>query len=147
LARILFPELSSRSLGALCDHLLIDIYDRHRAAGDAEATVYVLKHLLKKVRAEHGISQWDELQVFLSSGPLQLPPGINLSEVAHLPEAPGSYVLKGFDGCPLFTGKSTNIRRRIKDLFKRSNQSKRSNRFRETARSIEILPSQAVSLS
>jgi len=41
LARQLLPELPSRSLGYLCDHLLIDIADRHRAHGDAEATAYV----------------------------------------------------------------------------------------------------------
>ena len=38
-ARHLFPELPSRSLGNLCDHLMIEIDGRHRAAGDAEATV------------------------------------------------------------------------------------------------------------
>jgi DNA polymerase-3 subunit epsilon len=65
LARKLFPELPSRSLGPLCDHLMIDIYDRHRAAGDAEATIYVLKHMLKKVFHEHGVTSLGELESFL----------------------------------------------------------------------------------
>ncbi|MBV9080404.1 MAG: DNA polymerase III subunit epsilon, partial [Elusimicrobia bacterium] len=62
LARQLFPELASRSLGFLCDHLMIDIYDRHRAAGDAEATVYVLKHFLKMLEREHEVRTWEELE-------------------------------------------------------------------------------------
>jgi len=66
LARRLLPHLKSRSLGALCEHLLIDVYDRHRAFGDAEATVYVLKNLLHKLESERRISTWGELQAFFS---------------------------------------------------------------------------------
>jgi DNA polymerase-3 subunit epsilon len=65
MARKLFPELPSRSLGALCEHLMIDIYDRHRAAGDAEATIYVLKHMLKKLVHEHRVASMPELESFL----------------------------------------------------------------------------------
>jgi DNA polymerase-3 subunit epsilon len=65
MARKLYPELPSRSLGPLCEHLMIDIYDRHRAAGDAEATVYVLKHLLKKIHADHGVCSLDGIESFL----------------------------------------------------------------------------------
>jgi DNA polymerase-3 subunit epsilon len=67
LARRLLPELPSRSLGMLCEHLLIDIWDRHRAAGDAEATVYVLKDLLRKASREHGVTSWKDLEKFLTS--------------------------------------------------------------------------------
>jgi len=67
LARRLYPELPSRSLGVLCGHFQIDIYDRHRAAGDAEATVYVLKHLLKKAEAEHAVSSLNQLEALLSA--------------------------------------------------------------------------------
>jgi DNA polymerase-3 subunit epsilon len=65
LARRMYPELPSRSLGPLCEHLLIEIFDRHRAAGDAEATVYVLKHFLKKIQKDHGIEHWDALEKWL----------------------------------------------------------------------------------
>lgn len=47
LARRLYPELKSKSLGSVCNYLLINIEDRHRAQGDAEATVYVLKEMLR----------------------------------------------------------------------------------------------------
>ena len=61
LARRLYPELPSRSLDALCDHFLIDIADRHRAFGDAEATVYVLKELLRKAKRDLGVITWEAL--------------------------------------------------------------------------------------
>ncbi len=65
LARKLYPELPSRSLGPLCEHLMIDIYDRHRAAGDAEATIYVLKHMLKQLVLEHSVTSLSALESFL----------------------------------------------------------------------------------
>lgn len=64
LARRLLPELPSRSLGPLCEHLLIEIENRHRALGDAEATVYVLKNLLKNLKDNHGIETWDEFEKY-----------------------------------------------------------------------------------
>lgn len=65
MARRLFPDLPSRSLGPLCEHLMIDIYDRHRATGDAEATIYVLKHMLKKLVTDHSVTSLNELEAFL----------------------------------------------------------------------------------
>ncbi len=67
LARRLFPELPSRSLGPLCEHLLISVFDRHRAAGDAEATVYLLKHVLKKLEKDHSVKTWVDLEKWLGS--------------------------------------------------------------------------------
>ncbi len=65
IARKLLPELPSRSLGYLCEHLLIDIADRHRAHGDAEATVYVLKSFLRQLEREHQVTTWMGLEEFL----------------------------------------------------------------------------------
>jgi len=65
MARKLYPELPSRSLGNLCDHFLIDIYDRHRAAGDAEATIYLLKHMLKEFQRHHNVETLESLETFL----------------------------------------------------------------------------------
>lgn len=139
LARHLYPELPSRSLGALCDHLLIDITDRHRAAGDAEATVYVLKNLLKKAEREFGVLTWKDLELFTESGPLVLPPGIQFSDVARLPNSPGAYVFKNHTGEIIYQGKAKDVRRRVKTFFRKANQSDKSNRFREIVKSIELV--------
>ena len=48
LSRKIFPGFDSYSLGKLCHQLGIDIADRHRARGDAEATVLLFEKLLEK---------------------------------------------------------------------------------------------------
>ncbi len=48
LSRKLLPGLKSYSLGSLCSSLNIDNNARHRAAGDAMATVSLFELLLKK---------------------------------------------------------------------------------------------------
>jgi DNA polymerase-3 subunit epsilon len=50
LARKLFPGHASYSLGRLCSDFGIVIEDRHRAAGDAMATVKLFEKLLQKNR-------------------------------------------------------------------------------------------------
>ncbi|GGB98963.1 3'-5' exonuclease [Dyadobacter sediminis] len=46
LSRKIFPGLKSYSLGKLCESLQIHIENRHRAHGDAEATVRLFEKLL-----------------------------------------------------------------------------------------------------
>lgn len=46
LSRKIFPGLKSYSLGKLCESLDINIENRHRAHGDAEATVRLFEKLL-----------------------------------------------------------------------------------------------------
>src|SRR5439155_19762779 len=46
LSRQIFPGLPSYSLGNLCNSLEIDLTNRHRAGGDALATVILFKKLL-----------------------------------------------------------------------------------------------------
>jgi len=48
LSRKYIPGLDSYSLGNICDKLGITINNRHRAGGDALATVYLLKELLNR---------------------------------------------------------------------------------------------------
>jgi len=45
-----FPQQEAYSLGKLCQNLHIPITDRHRASGDARATVELLKMILNKER-------------------------------------------------------------------------------------------------
>lgn len=67
LSRKLFSDLSSKSLGSVCDHLLIDIWDRHRARGDAEATVAVLKSILDVLKRHHQVLTWGDLERFITT--------------------------------------------------------------------------------
>jgi len=139
LARQLYPELSSRSLGALCEHLMIDIWDRHRAGGDAEATVYVLKDLLRKVQKDHGIETWTDLDGFSRVGHLTLPSGLTFQSVSRLPASPGTYVFKDKKGTVVWKGQTKDIQRRVKTFFQSHNTSDKSNYFREVVKKIEVV--------
>jgi DNA polymerase-3 subunit epsilon len=55
LSRKLIPGLPSYSLGNLCKSLNINITDRHRAAGDAKATVELFKMLLDAGKHKQGV--------------------------------------------------------------------------------------------
>ncbi len=50
LSKEIFPKLTSYSLGKLCQTLHIPVSDRHRASGDALATVELFKMILNKQR-------------------------------------------------------------------------------------------------
>lgn len=67
LSRALLPQLPRRSLDAVTHYFGIDIGARHRAAGDALATAYVLLRLLQ-VAEERGASTWRELHALLQGG-------------------------------------------------------------------------------
>jgi DNA polymerase-3 subunit epsilon len=138
LARVLYPELPSKSLGNLCEHLLIDIWDRHRAAGDAEATMYALKEMIRRAGADHGVTEWEDLHGLVTHGAMRLPHGLRYSSLQNLPEGPGSFVMKDAAGKTVLKGKSTNVRRWVKNLFKVSNQTERANKMRAAVRSIEV---------
>lgn len=108
LSRKLIPGHRSYSLGNLCNDLGITIQNRHRAAGDAEATVKVLERLLEV----------DPSLCGMPSGALH--PSLNRSVFATLPESPGVYYFHDEEGRVIYVGKSRNIHSRILTHF--SNQ-------------------------
>jgi DNA polymerase III subunit epsilon len=65
LARKTLPELRSRSLDALMHFYGIHCEARHRAYGDAIATVDVLVRLLDRAE-EEGIGSWAALETLLA---------------------------------------------------------------------------------
>ena len=109
LSRKLIPGHRSYSLGNLCSDLGITIQNRHRAAGDAEATVKVLERLLAV----------DPSLCGMPSGALHA--SLNRSVFATLPESPGVYYFHDEEGRVIYVGKSRNIHSRILTHF--SNQS------------------------
>lgn len=106
LGRKLVKDLPSYSLGALCKHFEIEITDRHRAFGDAEATMRLLSNLLSlKERDEFDIKK-------------NLPPNITAEQLDELPEETGVYYLLNEPGEIIYIGKSKNIKSRILDHFR-----------------------------
>ncbi|PCE64481.1 DNA polymerase III subunit epsilon [Sediminicola luteus] len=108
LSRKLIPGMRSYSLGNLCSTLGIPIHARHRAKGDAEATVILLEKLL----------HLDETGVFESflnprSREATLPPLLPKSVIDGLPEVPGVYYFKDASGDTIYVGKAKDIKQRV----------------------------------
>lgn len=68
LARRVVPEVSSRSLASLTEYFGIENEARHRAFGDARATVAVLQRLLERVE-EQEVESWAGLEELLERRP------------------------------------------------------------------------------
>lgn len=111
LAKGLIPNQQSYSLGKLARALGIPVSDRHRAAGDAQATVKLFKMLMDKD------SQKNIIQESIRSNPkYQLEPR-HIDIVDKLPSDTGVYYIHKDDGEVIYIGKSKNIKKRINQHF------------------------------
>jgi len=113
LSRKLVPGLQSYSLGKLCSALNIPITARHRARGDAEATVTLFKQLLQKPDADAVITS------FLNSRSQEatLPPHLDRKIVDGIPQKPGIYYFKDQKGNIIYVGKAKNLKKRVLGHF------------------------------
>lgn len=73
LARRVVPEAPRRSLDALCAHFRIRNDARHRALGDARATVELFARLVERLDAR-GVRCWHELEALLGRRRRSRPP-------------------------------------------------------------------------
>jgi DNA polymerase-3 subunit epsilon len=86
----------------------------HRALADARATVDVLHGLLERV-GNLGVQSLDELQTFTCQVSAAQRRKRHLAD--PLPHAPGCYVFRDGQGRPLYVGKSTDLRSRVRNYF------------------------------
>ncbi len=111
LSKKLLPEAESHSLGKLVRSLGIPMSDRHRANGDALATLQLFKLLLTKDsdktivkevlrEAEHGELSPNQLQM-----------------VSELPHKTGVYYMHDKYGEIIFLGKTKDIQKRVNQHF------------------------------
>lgn len=111
LSKALIPDLPSYSLGKLVRSLGIPVTDRHRASGDALATVKLFKLLLSK-DTEKSIVQ----QSIRKMPKLQLEPKL-IDIIAETPSITGVYYIHNAEGTIIYIGKSKNIKRRVNQHF------------------------------
>ena len=109
LSRKLYPGYRSYSLGNICRELKIEISGRHRAAGDALATVRLFEMLLEKDREMNG----SRSGLIRNSRISKLNPKLDLSKIEIIPEEPGIYYFYNDDGDLIYIGKSRNLLQRI----------------------------------
>ncbi len=109
LSRKLFPGHRSYSLGNICKDLKISINGRHRAAGDALATVKLFEMLLSKEKEIYG----ERSNLIRNTRISKLNPRLDISKIDMIPEEPGIYYFFNEDDDLIYIGKSRNIRQRI----------------------------------
>jgi len=115
LSKKLIPEQASYSLGKLVRSLGIPITDRHRASGDALATVKLFKLLLSKDVAKEIVSSFIKTEV--KAG--MLPKLLDIVEA--LPSTTGIYYIHNEKGNLIYIGKSKNIKKRVNQHFTGTN--------------------------
>ena len=115
LSKQLIPDMASYSLGKLTRALGIPMSDRHRANGDAMATVKLFKMLLSKDLDKVIVK--DAIKVEQKS---KMAPNLN-SIIEEMPSDTGVYYIHNSEGDIIYIGKSNNIRKRIIQHFTGTN--------------------------
>ena len=115
LSKQLIPDMESYSLGKLTKALGIPMTDRHRANGDALATVTLFKLLLDKDLDKAIVK--DAIKIEQKS---KIAPNLN-NIIDELPSDTGVYYIHNVEGDIIYIGKSKNIRKRIVQHFTGTN--------------------------
>jgi DNA polymerase III subunit epsilon len=124
LTRKIFTGLPSYSLGNLCRSLQIPIENRHRAGGDAMATVYLLEKLLEHDTQNH------VLQFLKKSSKEQyLPLHLPREQIEQLPRKPGVYYFRNQKGKVIYVGKAKSLRQRVSSHFTHNGTSRQKQEF------------------
>ena len=112
LSRKIIPGLSSYSLGNICTAEGIEIVARHRAKGDAEATVELFRRLIER-------DDNFTINSFLNPKSRQatLPPLLDKKVVDNLPEKHGVYYFQNLQKEIIYIGKANNIKQRVISHF------------------------------
>lgn len=108
LSRKIIPGLRSYSLGSLAESLGITITNRHRAGGDAVATVKIFDQLLQRDRDSYILKALKK-----NSGETILPPNLPKADFDKLPAGCGVYYFHDARGNVIYVGKAINIKKRI----------------------------------
>lgn len=135
-ARKVIPGRRSYSLGNICRDLEIENEARHRAAGDAIATVALFEHLLQMD------TEQQHLKTFLKGKTPEtyLPMHVPAHEMEQLPYGPGVYYFKDQQGKIVYVGKAKNLKYRVRSHFANNSSSRRKQDFIRNIFHIEYEP-------
>ncbi len=120
LSKLLIPGLDSYSLGKLCRNIGIPVSDRHRADGDALATVKLLKILLQKDKDKIIVKKT------IKTGNKRDLSKKLLTILEDLPLDTGVFYLHKYNGDILYIGKGKNIKKEVNNIFLRTTNRCRS---------------------
>ncbi|HMI62406.1 MAG TPA: exonuclease domain-containing protein [Puia sp.] len=124
LSRKTFPGAPSYSLGRICQHLGITIPNRHRAGGDADATVKLFESILRAGGLEH-------IRVMLKGNSREqyLPVHLPAEQLEMLPMVPGVYYFHDQKGKVIYVGKARNLRHRVVSHFSNNKPGRQKQEF------------------
>ena len=108
----------------ICKHLGIEIEDRHRAKGDAEATVKLFHHLL-----QCDTNGYVQTMLKANSKEQFLPPNIPADEIKKLPPHPGVYYFHDKKGKVIYVGKAKSLSKRVNSHFSNNKTNKQKQEF------------------
>ncbi len=122
LSRRLLTRHNKFNLDALSAHFNIQVRNRHRAGGDAEATAELLQCLLEILEETHGVATAEELVSFQYRHLINfknIPSYITRLQdtLAAVPEEPGVYTFRGNSDEILYIGKAKSLRDRVQSYF------------------------------
>jgi len=123
LSKKLLPEQESYSLGKLVRSLGIPIADRHRASGDAAATVKLFKLLLAKDSNKEILTSLVKSEIESGISPKLL------DMVDKVPSKTGIYYIHNEQGKIIYIAKSKNMKRKVNQHF--TQQSKKAIRLQK----------------
>jgi DNA polymerase III subunit epsilon len=124
LSRKVFPGLPGYSLGKLCRELEIPIQNRHRAGGDADATVILFEKILSQ-DTQGAVKQ----MLHGKSREQYLPPNLPSEQIASIPYTPGVYYFHNQKGKVIYVGKAKNLRSRVCSHFSNNSPGLRKQEF------------------
>jgi DNA polymerase-3 subunit epsilon len=127
--RLVRDEVPDCRLGTLASRLRLAHRPSHRALDDALATGDLLHFLLERAAAL-GVLGLDDLVALPSMG--GHPQAAKLRLTAALPRRPGVYLFRDRGGRPLYVGKATDLRSRVRSYFSTDDRRKIGQLLRET---------------
>lgn len=130
LSKKLIPDMPSYSLGKLVRSLGIPITDRHRAQGDAQATVTLFKMLLLKDTNK------DIIKAAVKKDPRRQIDSKLLDLIKEAPSETGVYYMHNENGSIIYIGKSKNIKKRLTQHF--TNDNRKSKQLQLLVASVSI---------
>lgn len=124
LGRQILPGFKSYGLGNFCREIGIAIEQRHRAGGDADATVKLFHHLLQNDKNNH-----IQNMLKVKSKEQHLPPNLPAKQITQLPQTPGVYYFHDSKGKVIYVGKAKNLSKRVNSHFANNKPGKQKQEF------------------
>lgn len=126
--RLVRSEVRNLKLRTLAAHFRSPVTPNHRALEDARATAHVFHALLERAGTIGATNLDDLLSLPRARGSAHYSK-IRLTDV--LPRSPGVYVFRDRHGVPIYVGKATNLRSRVRQYFYGDERRSIANMMRE----------------